>query len=174
MADDANTPGTKNYTNRWLVMLPLGIAVLSLVSSIFQSVNYSRQIESAQRNILRAENLKTCKDIIEVFFQFRLKAEEANRLGLAGRDAGQSADEMMVVELKALVYKFGALGTFLANFREEAARVPYTQLTWELLALAEKSAKVSAEDFAKAFASIDSKFDAFNQDCVKAAQSRLI
>ena len=33
--------------NRWLVILPLAIAILSLVSSFFQSVNYSRQIDSA-------------------------------------------------------------------------------------------------------------------------------
>jgi hypothetical protein len=170
MADDA--PSTaRNTSRKWLVILPLGIAALSLFSSIFQSWNYARNIESAQRNILRSESLRTCRDIIEVFFSFRLKAEEANRLSLAGRTTGQ---DMTTVELKALVYKFGALGTFLANFREGEARGAYSALTWELLAVAEKSTKVSAEEFAKLFGAVDARFDAFNQDCVKAAQSRLL
>jgi hypothetical protein len=170
MADEA--PQFAKISGRnWLVILPLGIAMLSLVSSIFQSWNYARNIESAQRNILRTESLRTCRDIIEVFFSFRLKAEEANRRAV---DGGAANQDMMTVELKALVYKFGALGTFLANFREDEARGAYSALTWELLAVAEKSAQVSANEFAKLFGAVDTRFDAFNQDCVKAAQSRLL
>ena len=61
-----------------LPTLSLLIASLSLISSISQSYNYRKNIESVQQNVLRAENLKTCRDIIEVFFAFRLRAEEAN------------------------------------------------------------------------------------------------
>ncbi len=165
-----NPPIIRTASRNWLVIIPLGIAALSLLSSIFQSWNYARNIESAQRNILRTESLRTCRDIIEVFFQFRLKAEEANRRSLAG----QASPDMTAAELKALVYKFGALGTFLANFREGEARVTYTALTWELLAVAEKSAQVSADEFARLFGVVDARFDAFNQDCVRAAQSRLL
>jgi hypothetical protein len=174
MADDHPTVEPNQTRRSWLMWFPLGIAALSLVSSIFQSVNYSRQIESAQRNVLRVENLKTCKEVIEVFFQFRLKAEEANRLAVVSRETGKSADDATAIELKSLVYKFGALSTFLANFRDEDTRYRYTQLSWELLSVGEKAPKVSAEEFAKTFAVLDKNFDAFNQDCVKSAQSRLL
>ena len=171
---DGDNPIPFQPVKYWSTLIPLAIAVLSLVSSIFQSYNYSRSIDSAQRKVLRGENLKTCREIIEVFFQFRLKTEEANRLGISARETGQQPNEMLAVELKALVYKFGALGTFLANFREKEARVQYTELTWKLLEVAEKTGTVSAEDYAKLFNIIDARFDSFNQDCVRAAESKLI
>jgi hypothetical protein len=174
MADDPQHEGHRESNRNWLVWLPLGIALLSLVSSIFQSWNYARNIDSAQQNVLRVESLKTCRDIIEVFFQFRLKAEEVNRLGVAAQSGGQPLSDMVAVELKAIVYKFGALGTFLANFREKEARVAYTDLTWKLNHLAEKTAITSVEEFTKLFNDIDARFDLFNQDCVKAAQGRLL
>jgi hypothetical protein len=151
----------------WLVVVPLVIAALTLVSSFFQSVNYARNIDSAQRNVLRTESLRTCRDIIDVFFQFRLKAEEANH-----RQAPVSP--MQTAELKTLVYKFGAFGTFLANFQDETARRRYTELSWELLAIAEAAPSVSHADFTKRFASADERFGQLNDDCVKAAQSRLL
>jgi hypothetical protein len=183
MADDQFSPVETHRTRNWLMLFPLAIAVLSLVSSIFQSVNYSRQIESAQRNVLRSENLRTCKDIIEVFFQFRLKVEEANQNGVIARAAlgastgaasGQQIRVVVPMDTRALVYKFGALGTFLANFREKEARVAYTDLTWKLNELAEKAATVSSEQFNILFSEIDRRFDSFNQDCVKAATGSLL
>jgi hypothetical protein len=167
MADDAPNPSGGMQANRWLVILPLAIAILSLVSSFFQSVNYSRQIDSAQRNVLRAESLRTCRDIIDVFFQFRLKAEEANRM----RGAGNA---LIAAELKSLVFKFGAFGTFLANFQDDAARKLYTDLSWDSLAIAEGAATLSSEEFAQRFAAAETKFGKLNEDCVKAAQSRLL
>jgi hypothetical protein len=151
----------------WLVAAPLAIAMLSLGASIFQSWNYARNIESAQRNILRAESLRTCREIIDVFFQFRLKAEEANKT--QGGTHG-----MITAELKALVYRFGAYGTFLANFQDEPTRKRYTELSWDLLAIAENAPKVSAEEFARRFAKVDDSFGKLNEDCVKAAQSKLL
>lgn len=150
----------------WLVVVPLVIAALTLISSFFQSVNYARNIDSAQRNVLRAESLRTCRDIIDVFFQFRLKAEEANHR--------QETSAMAASELKALTYKFGAYGTFLANFQDEATRVRYTELSWELLAIGESAAKLPPTDFARRFAAVDERFGKLNEDCVKAAQSRLL
>lgn len=109
-----------------LPMLSLVIASLSMASSISQSYNYRRNIESVQQNVLRAENLKSCREIIEVFFDFRLKAEEANAMP-AGTDS-----TVMRRELKSLVYRFGALGTFLANFTPQELRERYAKLSWLL------------------------------------------
>ena len=158
--------------NKWFVILPMFIAVLSLVSSFFQSVNYARQIDSAQRNVLRSESLRTCRDIIDVFFQFRLKAEELN--AMQGQASTNQSDAMLKAELKAFVYKFGAFGTFLANFQDETTRVRYTELTWELLAIAEAAQSATKDVFAKRFSAVDDKFGKLNEDCVKAAQSRLL
>ncbi len=167
MADDTPASGAMGGARSWFVILPLVIAVLSLGSSIFQSLNYARNIESAQRNVLRAESLRTCRDIIDVFFQIRLKAEEANRMQA-------SAGPQQASELQSLVYKFGAFGTFLANFQGEAARKLYTDLSWDLLALANAASGWPKTEFDRRFAAADERFGRLNEDCVKAAQSRLL
>jgi hypothetical protein len=143
-----------------LPIVSLLIASLSLAASISQSYNYRRNIESVQQNVLRAENLKTCRDIIEVFFAFRLKAEEAN----AARSAAGR------LELKSLVYRFGALGTYLANFTPNGLRERYSALSWQLNAIAESAATMSAADFTQKFSEADTAFGTLNEDCVKAAQ----
>lgn len=145
-----------------LPTLSLLIASLSLASSISQSFNYRKNIESVQQNVLRAENLKTCRDIIEAFFAFRLRAEEAN----AQRDSSDTTRR----EMKSLVYRFGALGTYLANFTPETARTRYSALSWSLNEIAEKAATLPPADFAAKFAEADKAFGALNEDCVKSTQ----
>ncbi len=161
MAGDDPAAGMR-ATLSVLSIVSLGIAVLSLVSSFFQSWNYARNIEAVQRNVLRAESLRTCRDIIDVFFQFRLKADEVN------------ASSTPSMELKPLVYKFGALATHLANFREEAVRERYTQLNWEMLAVADKAALDGPAQYQAHFARLDAAFTALNDDCAKAAQRQLL
>ena len=151
---------TFNATN-----ISLAVALCSVLSSAYQSWNYSRSIDSVQRNVLRTENLRTCRDIIDVFFQFRLKAEEAN---------SKSADAPGENDLKGLVYHFGALSTFLANFRDEDIRSIYARLSWDMLRMAREARTLSPDEFTKLFASIDETFSALNDDCAKSAQRRLL
>jgi hypothetical protein len=143
-------------------VVSLVIAVLSLGSSAFQSWNYARNIEAVQRNVLRAENLRTCRDIIDVFFLFRLRADEANMARAPS------------MELKPLVYKFGALATHLANFREDSVRERYTKLNWEMLALSENAASLTGAEYRARFDGIDAEFARLNDDCAKAAHRELI
>jgi hypothetical protein len=151
----------------WLIILPLVIAGLTLVSQSFQSFNYARNIESAQRNVLRAEALRTCRDIIDVFFQFRLKAEEAShRQGAGGA--------MLGAEMKSLASKFGAFGTFLANFQDDDVRYRYTVLARDLAAIAEAAGGMTQADLAARFVKAEEAFGKLNEDCVKAAQAKLV
>lgn len=149
-----------------LPIVSLLIASLSLMASISQSYNYRRNIESVQLNVLRAENLKTCREIIEVFFAFRLRAEEANArvAEIASEQAG------MRREIKSLVYRFGAIGTHLANFAPEAARERYSRLSWMLSDIGDKATSLSAAEFEARFTEIDKAFATLNEDCVKATK----
>lgn len=150
-----------------LPVLSLVIASLSLASSISQSYNYRKNIAAVQQNVLRAENLKTCRDIIEVFFAFRLRAEEANahaaRLDDPARDIARR-------DLKGLVYRFGALGTYLANFAPEQSRERYSALSWSLNEIADKATALPPADFNVKFTAADKAFGALNEDCVKSTQ----
>lgn len=146
-----------------LPTLSLLIASLSLASSISQSFNYRKNIESVQQNVLRAENLKTCRDIIEVFFAFRLRAEEANARAGTPDDAARR-------EMKSLVYRFGALGTYLANFAPGETRARYSALSWSLNEIADKAATLAPADFTARFAEADKAFGTLNEDCVRSTQ----
>lgn len=148
-----------------LAVVSVVIALLSLCAALLQNLNYVRSIDSVQRNILRAESLRTCKEMIDIFFRFRLKAEMANMA---------DPSPMAAVELKGLAYQFGALGTFLANFHAEVARERYTALTWQLNRIAEVASKLSQPEFAKLFDEADKQFGTINEDCVKAATGHLL
>ena len=166
-----SNPTPENNPRGWsrhfasLPMISLMIAGLSLASSITQSFNYRKNIESVQTNVLRTENLKTCRDIIEVFFAFRLKAEEANALHAKDADLVQTRREM-----KSLVYRFGALGTYLANFTPDAARERYTKLSWLLNDIAEKGIALPQPAFEARFVEADAAFSTLNEDCVKSTR----
>ncbi len=152
-----------------LPTLSLLIASLSLIASISQSYNYRRNIESVQQNVLRAENLRTCRDIIEAFFAFRLKAEEVNaRTAEAALD--KPAADAARRDLKGYVYRFGALGTFLANFTPEKARERYSALSWALNEIAEHASSLKPTEFDTKFAAADKAFGTLNEDCAKSAQ----
>ncbi|MGL5447666.1 MAG: hypothetical protein ACRDBL_10175 [Rhabdaerophilum sp.] len=167
MNDDRPRRARFSLSGLSLPLISLLIASLSLMASISQSYNYRRNIESVQQNVLRAENLKTCREIIEVFFAFRLRAEEAN-----ARGAEMAADMQAGTrrELKSLVYRFGAIGTHLANFAPDAARERYSRLSWMLNDMAEKAMHVSANEFETRFTEIDKAFATLNEDCVKATK----
>ncbi len=150
-----------------LTYVTLAIALFSLASSVFQNWNYARNIESVQRNVLRAEHLRSCRDMIDLFFQFRLQAEQAHAAVLAGR-------AMETSPLRATVYKFGALSTFLANFLGDPARQRYTALSWELLALADTLPNLTDDQFQTRFGAIDKQFSTVNDECTRAAQSMLL
>ncbi|KPF71798.1 hypothetical protein IP69_04705 [Bosea sp. AAP35] len=148
-----------------LAMVSVVIALMSLAAAVLQNVNYARSIDSIQRNVLRAESLRSCKDIIGVFFEFRLKAEAANMSGSAG---------MAAIELRTLAYRFGALGTFLANFQEQPARDRYTALAWHLDRIAGEAASLPKTEFDALFNEADKQFTAINNDCVRAATGHLL
>lgn len=160
--EEAGSASRRGFPRFSLATLSLLIASLSLAASISQSYNYRRNIESVQQNVLRAENLKTCRDIIEIFFALRLKAEEAQmRVG----DAATQRREM-----KSLVYRFGAYGTYLANFAPEKTRASYTALSWQLNEIAEKAGEWNTSEFAAKYQTADEAFGKLNEDCAKSAQ----
>ncbi len=148
-----------------LAIASIVIASMSLGAAVLQNINYARSIDSVQRNVLRVESLRSCKDIIAVFFEFRLKAEEANMNG---------ASAMAALELRSLAYRFGALGTFLANFQEQPARDRYAALAWHLNRIAGEAAGLPKSEFETLFNEADKQFTAINQDCVKAATGPLL
>ena len=111
---------------------PMLIAVLSLVTSIYNGYLNNKFVDIIQRNFGRTEYLRTCKEIIDAYFQVKFRASiisEMSERGQGGAAAGAAAAAQ--IDAANAVSKFGALGTYLANLRDEATREYYTHLTWE-------------------------------------------
>lgn len=67
--------------------------------------------------------------------------------------------------------RFAALGTYLANLRDEDIRARYTDLSRELERVLQEAKNISAADLPKAFAPADAVFAEMNADCVKPAKN---
>lgn len=152
---------------RILTILSLCVAMVSMLAAAYQSYSHGRNLEIVQRNVLRAEALRTCREIIEVYFLIRMKA------GLLTRDAQQGADAPSAaqrIEARALVYRFGGLGTFLANFRDETVRERYTQLSWQLLRIVNEAPQSSMAALDTLYEPADALFTTMNEDCASSAK----
>jgi len=142
-----------------VIYFPMLIAVLSLVTSIYNGYLNNRFVTLIQGNVGRVEYLKTCRDIIDAYFQVKFRTD------LIRGQAGSTAE----VEARNAVSKFAALGTYLANLRDEDIRREYTALTKQLEGAVARAGAAPAD--AKLFDEADAMFGKLNDDCIKSAQS---
>jgi hypothetical protein len=161
----AAVPETKLHTVL-VAYFPMLIATLSLLASIYNGYLNSRFVDLIQLNVGRTEYMRTCKEIIEAYFTVKVRLGALNALG--NRTAGTSVEQL---EAASAVAKFAALGTYLANLRDETIRVRYTELSWDVEKLAREARLLSADELAKRLESTDIRFNAMNDDCVKSAKA---
>jgi hypothetical protein len=142
-----------------IVYFPMLIAVLSLVTSIYNGYLNNRFVTIIQGNVGRVEYLKTCRDIIDAYFQVKFHVDQIK--GQPG-----AASEM---QARNAVNRFAALGTYLANLRDEEARREYTALTKQLEGAVARAGSAPAN--AGVFNEADAMFGKLNDDCIRTAQS---
>jgi hypothetical protein len=141
----------------------LFVAGLSLLTSFYQGYLNTKFVDIVQRNVVRGEYMRTCKDIIDAYFQIKL------RVRLLGTGADVSTRE---AEALNAVSHFGALGTYLANLQGEEARARYTRLTQTLSKVVEDARNTPLAGIDALFAEADELFTGMNNDCVRTANSR--
>jgi hypothetical protein len=160
-------------TNR-LVYLSLALAVMSFGTSIYQSYLFTRQVDIMQFNVARGEYMRTCKDVIDAYFQVKLKAAALARTNAADTTvpaiAAVGAPQASQLEAAAAVSRFAALGTYLANFQDEAIRVRYTALSHTLERTVNDAGKTPREELPRLFEPADKLFHGMNEDCVRWAK----
>jgi hypothetical protein len=148
-----------------LVYFPMFIATLSLVTSIYNGYLNGKFVDFIQRNAGRTEYLRTCKEIIDAYFQIKVRMTAA-----AHTSDKAAAPPSAQTELATAVARFGALGTYLANLRDETTRERYTHLTMDLEKLSGEAARLSSEELDKRYAAPDREFGEMNSDCIKSAK----
>lgn len=145
-----------------VVYFPMFIAALSLVTAIYNGYLNNRFVNLIQGNIGRVEYMRTCRDIIDAYFQVKFRTDLLQKASSADADA--EAEAMNAVA------KFGALGTYLANLRNEEIRREYTELAWELEAIVKRASGASGTT-PSPFTKADAMFGKLNDDCIKSAKS---
>ena len=153
-----------------ITYFPMFIATLSLVTSIYNGYLNSRFVDFIQRNAGRTEYLRTCKEIIDAYFQVKFRAGVLSESFQRDGAAGASGTSAAKIDAARAVSKLAALGTYLANLRDEPTRQQYTRLSWELDQVVHEAAKVPPTELNKLFEPADRLFTNMNNDCVKTAQ----
>ena len=164
-----------------LALLSIFLAMMSVGAAVYQNYIYTRQlniftqqVEILQRNVSRGEFIRSCKEVIDAYFQVKLKVGVIARAAARERDANAAmADTMMELEAATAVSRVGALGTYLANFQNEDARYQYTQLTWTLEKILMAARTTPPGEVDKLFEPADALFAKMNDDCVKLSKVAL-
>ena len=151
-----------------LSYFPMFIATLSLVTSIYNGYLNNLFVNLIQRNVGRTEYMRTCKDVIDAYFQVKFRASVVSR-NRENASAGSAAMTPDQIEAANAVARLGALGTYLANLRDESVRVRYTELSVAVDKAVSEARQTPPAALEKLFDPADRIFAALNADCVKTA-----
>jgi hypothetical protein len=150
-----------------ITYFPMFIAALSLITSIYNGYLNDRMVDIIARNLGRSEYLRTCKEIIDAYFQIKFHTGlVAERLESAAGASNAAARNDAI----NAVNKFAALGTYLANLSDGDRRERYTHLSWELEKTVNDAEKTPVGELGRLFARADEMFSDMNHDCVKTAK----
>jgi hypothetical protein len=148
------------------------LATLSLGAAFYQNYIYTQLLRVVQTNVARAEYNRACRDLIEAYFQVKLKVALIARAVERERSQDSaSAESMLEVEAANAISRFAALGTYLANFQNEDTRYQYTQLSWTLEKILPLARNTASAELTKLFEPADKLFAAMNDDCVRTAKA---
>jgi hypothetical protein len=146
---------------------PMFIATLSLVTSIYNGYLNNQFVNLIQRNVARAEYMRTCKDVIDAYFQVKFRASVVSRnRENAGAGSAMTSEQ---IEAANAVARLGALGTYLANLRDETVRARYTELSMAVAKSVNDARQTPPAGLEKLFEPADRIFADLNADCVKSA-----
>jgi hypothetical protein len=160
-----------------ITYFPMFIATLSLVTSIYNGYLNNLFVDLIQRNVGRAEYMRTCKDVIDAYFQVKFRSSVVSRnrdnasAGSAKTSSEMASSAMTSEQIEAAqaVARLGALGTYLANLRDESVRVRYTELSMAVDKAVTEARQTPPAALDKLFEPADRIFASLNADCVKSA-----
>lgn len=152
--------------------LPIAIALFSLGLSLYQGMLFRESIDIMQRNVARGEYARTCREIIETYFQIKPRIGALMQTPDRGNVAGASrVSEANRLEAQAAIAKFGGLGTYLANFQDAGTRARYTELTKLLSGIYDNARNTPVADIDRVFTPADRLFGQMNDDCARLARA---
>src|SRR5262245_14889760 len=154
-----------------ITYFPTFIATLSLVTAIDNGYLNGLFVDLIQRTVPRPHYMRTCKDVIDAYFQVKCRATVVSR-NRGNASAGTMNPEQMTseqIEAANAVARMSALGTYLANLRDESVRARYTELSAAVQKAVGDARQTPPDTLEKLFEPADRIFATLNADCVKSA-----
>ena len=152
-----------------MTYFPMFIAALSLVTSMYNGYLNNKFVDFIQRNLSRAEYLRTCKEILEAHAQVGFRAKILSQTGERARAGSQVDLTAARNEADSALIKYVSLAPYLANLQPDA-RERYTHLSVELEKILNEAPQLTLNDLNKRLAQTDQMFTGMNDDCVKMAK----
>jgi hypothetical protein len=149
-----------------VIYFPMLIAVLSLITSIYNGYLNNKFVGIIQGNLSRGEYMRTCKEIIDAYFQVKFKSGLISGTNEGARSSPQQ------VEAANAVSHFAALGTYLANLRDDPKRERYTELSRQLQKIVTDAPRTPPGELDRLFEHADRLFAEMNDDCVRSAKAQ--
>ena len=172
MAESKDSGGSKGNANIF-AYISFFVAALSLFATMYQAYLNTRYVELIQTSVMRGETARVCKDLIDVYFQIKFRTEAIASAFEREKNPNSPGVLDASAEARNAVSRFGAYGTYLANFQGENRRVEYTMLARELARIVDVAHKTPTGDTSKLFEKADDMFGVMNSDCVRSATTRL-
>jgi hypothetical protein len=172
MANSKDSGGSKGNANIF-AYISFFVAALSLVATMYQAYLNTRYVELIQTSVMRGETARVCKDLIDVYFQIKFRTEALAQTFEREKNPNSPGVLAASGEAQNAVSRFGAYGTYLANFQGEDKRYQYTLLARELARIVDLAHKTPTGDTSKLFDKADAMFGVMNNDCVRSATTRL-
>jgi hypothetical protein len=171
-AAPAMTSPKTSLNTAFTTYLPIAIALFSLGLSVYQGILFRESIDIMQRNVARGEYARTCREIIETYFQIKPRIGALMQTADRGNVAGASrVSEASRLDAQAAIAKFGGLGTYLANFQDAGTRARYTELTKLLSGIYDNARNTPVTDIDRVFAPADRLFSQMNDDCARLSRA---
>jgi hypothetical protein len=153
--------------------------VLALVAVAYQTYLLRQSmsiIERASQRMDRVqqqnEYVRACRDLSDAYFLVKQRVAPLMAVPDRSNIAGAARiSEINRLEAQDAVARFAALGAFLGNAQEPAARERFGELSRVLTRLAEDAKGMPLTEFDKAFEPADKLLTQVNSDCARVSQS---
>ncbi|MBV8745484.1 MAG: hypothetical protein JO134_10635 [Xanthobacteraceae bacterium] len=117
------------------------------------------------------EYVRACRDLSDAYFLVKQRVAPLMAVPDRSNIAGAARiSEINRLEAQEAVARFAALGAFLSNAQDAAARERYGELARVLTRLAEDAKGMQLTEFDKAFEPADKLFAQVNSDCARVSQ----
>jgi hypothetical protein len=173
----APSRGTQVRSNLPLYLLAL-TTLLALGAVAYQTYLLRQSLNIIDRASQRMdrvqqqnEYVRACRDLSDAYFLVKQRVAPLMAVPDRSNIAGAARiSEINRIEAQDAVARFAALGAFLGNAQDAAARERHGELSRVLTRLAEDAKGMQLTEFDKAFEPADKLFAQVNSDCARVSQ----